>query len=65
MEGRNIITKEIKDQIEVIRISGATNMFDLNMVQRLAFKQDFHELVCLIEEDKKAYVNYIMYGKEN
>ena len=59
------IKEQIKEQIEVIRASGATNMFDLNMVQRLAFKQDFHELVCLIEEDKKAYVNYIMYGKES
>ena len=60
-----MITEEIKEQIEAIRSSGKTNMFDLNMVQRLAFEQDFHELVCLIEADKKAYVNYIMYGKEN
>ena len=60
-----MITEKIKEQIEVIRTSGKTNMFNLNTVQRLAFEQDFHELVCWIEEDKKAYIKYILYGKEN
>ena len=60
-----MIAEKIKEQIEVIRLSGKTNMFNLNTVQRLAFEQNFHELVCWIEEDKKAYIKYILYGKEN
>ena len=60
-----MITEKIREQIEVIRTEGRTNMFDINMVQRLAYEKCFYELVCLIEDDKAAYVNFILYGKEN
>lgn len=57
--------EKIKSQIHAIRDSGLTNMFDLAMVQRLAFERGFYELVCFIEDERKAYVHFIMTGEEN
>ena len=54
----------IKQQILIIRDTGRTNMFDVNMVQRLAFERDFHELVCWLEDHEIEYVTFIMYGEE-
>ena len=54
----------IKEQILAIRDAGRTNMFDVNMVQRLAFERDFCELVYWLEDHKKEYVRFIMYGEE-
>ena len=54
----------IKKQILIIRDTGRTNMFDVNMVQRLAFERDFYELVYWLEDHKKEYVRLIMYGEE-
>ena len=57
------INDRIISQIMEIRDSGETNMFDINVVQRLAFERNYFELVLFIEEHKKEYVNFIMYGK--
>lgn len=54
---------KVKEQILAIRDTGLTNMFDVNTVQRIAYEMDFYELVNYLEEDKKAYVNFILYGK--
>lgn len=54
---------KIKEQILVIRNIGITNMFDIIAVQKIAFKMDFYELVDFIETDRKAYVDFIIYGK--
>lgn len=54
---------KVKEQILAIRGTGLTNMFDVNTVQRIAYEMDFYELVNFLEEDKKAYVNFILYGK--
>ena len=43
--------KKIISQYEAIRRLGQTNMFDKNMVQRIAFENRFYELVIAIEED--------------
>ena len=56
--------ERIKEQILAIRDTGLTNMFDVNMVQRLAFERDYYELVCWLEEHRKEYVRFIMYGEE-
>ena len=56
---------KVKEQILEIRKSGLTNLFDLAMVQRLAFERDFYELVWFIEDDRKAYVRFILTGDEN
>ena len=59
-----IMTDKVFRYLLKIRDSGATNMFDTNMVQRLAYDQDMYELVMYVEEHKKEYVHFIMYGTE-
>lgn len=54
---------KIKEQILVIRNTGITNMFDVIAVQKIAFEMDFYELVDFLETDRKAYVDFIIYGK--
>lgn len=54
---------KIKEQILIIRKTGLTNMFDVNTVQRIAYEMDFYELVDFLETDRKAYVDFIIYGK--
>ena len=54
---------KIKEQILVIRNTGITNMFDVISVQRIAFKMGFYELVDFLETDRKAYIDFIIYGK--
>ena len=54
---------KIKEQILVIRNTGITNMFDVIAVQKIAFEMDFYKLVDFLETDRKAYVDFIIYGK--
>jgi hypothetical protein len=54
---------KIKEQIIAIRDEGKTNMLDTRAVQRLAFDQEFYELVCFIESDRKAYAHFIFTGE--
>lgn len=56
------MNQTIKEQILAIRKTGLTNMFDVKSVQKIAFEMDFYELVDFLEEDRKAYVNFILYG---
>ena len=58
------MTQTIKEQILEIRDTGLTNMFDVNMVQRLAYERDFYELVTWLEEHRKEYVRFIRTGGE-
>lgn len=55
--------EKVKEQILAIRDTGLTNMFDLPVVQRLAYERDFYELVCWIEDHKKEYVRFILTGE--
>ena len=54
---------KIKEQILVIRNTGITNMFDVIAVQKIAFEMGFYELVDFLETDRKAYIDFIIYGK--
>nr|DAX83536.1 MAG TPA: protein of unknown function (DUF5049) [Caudoviricetes sp.] len=54
---------KIKEQILVIRNIGITNMFDIIAVQRIAFEMGFYELVDFLGTDRKAYIDFIIYGK--
>lgn len=56
-------TETVREQILEIRDTGLTNMFDLPMVQRLAFDRDYYELVIYIEEHPKEYARFIMTGE--
>ena len=57
------MTEKIKEQILSICDTGLTNMFDTNTVQRLAYERNFYELVVFIEENRKEYVHFILYGE--
>ena len=58
------MNEKVKEQILSIRKTGLTNMFDLNAVQRIAYDLDYFELVNFIEENKAAYVRFILTGEE-
>ena len=55
--------EKVKEQILAIRDTGLTNMFDVPVVQRLAYERDFYELVCWLEDHKKEYVRFILTGE--
>ena len=57
------MTEKVKEQILAIRDTGLTNMFDIPMVQRLAYERDFFELVTFLEEHRKEYVRFILTGE--
>lgn len=57
------MTEKVKKQILAIRDTGLTNMFDIPVVQRLAYDRDYYELVCFLEEHKKEYVHFILTGE--
>lgn len=58
------MNETIKKQILAIRDTGLTNMFDVNTVQWLANERGFYELVVFLEEHRKEYVQFILYGDE-
>lgn len=58
------MNETIRNQILAIRDMGLTNMFDVHMVQRLAFERNYFELVIFLEEHRKEYVQFILYGDE-
>ncbi len=58
------MNETIFSQIMDIRDSGRVNMFDIPSVQRVAFESGFYELVCFIEENRAAYVRFILTGEE-
>lgn len=58
------MNEKIKAQILAIRDTGLTNMFDVTYVQRLAFEYEYYELVMYLEEHKKEYANFIIFGEE-
>ena len=58
------MNEKIVSQIRDIRNSGRVNMFDIPSVQRIAFEMGFYELVCFIEEDRAAYIRFILTGEK-
>ena len=60
-----IMTDKVFRALMRIRDSGATNMFDTNMVQRLAYDAGEYELVMYIEDHKKEYAHFILTGRES
>ena len=57
------MSERIKEQIEAVRRSGETNMLDTRMVQWIANRENYFELVIYLEEHRDEYVNYIFTGK--
>lgn len=56
--------KKVRKQILSIRDTGLTNMFDIQMVQRIAFDSGYYELVLFLEDHRKEYVHFIMTGED-
>ena len=63
-KGGQIMNEKVFAQIMDIRDSGRVNMFDIPSVQRVAFESGFFELVCFIEEDRAAYIRFILTGEQ-
>ncbi len=57
------MTDKIKEQIFIIRDTGRTNMFDVVMVQRIAYEFEFYELVEYLIANKTEYTHFILTGK--
>ena len=58
-----VVSETIFEQIIAVRrLPNCPNMFDTNAVQRLAFDNDFYELVDFIETDRKSYQTFILTG---
>ena len=57
-----MMDEKIKEQIEAIRKTGETNMFDVNAVCKIAFDKGFFELVVFITGEKTQYVDFILHG---
>ena len=58
------MNEKVFAQIMDIRESGRVNMFDVPGVQRIAFEKGFYELVCFLEEERAAYVRFILTGEK-
>ena len=54
---------KVKEQILSIRDTGLTNMFDLPMVQRLAYERGYFELVLYLEDHRDEYSHFILHGE--
>lgn len=54
---------KVKEQILSIRDTGLTNMFDLPMVQRLAYERGYFELVLYLEDHRDKYAHFILHGE--
>jgi len=57
-----VIPAEVRSQILAVRDTGLTNMFDVEAVQQIAYDHGFDEAVEWIENNRKTYCNFIMYG---
>ena len=55
--------ERVKEQILEIRATGETNMFDLPVVQRMAYERDFFERVFFIKEHSNEYTHFILTGE--
>ena len=54
---------KVREQILAVRDTGETNMFDTKMVQWIANRDNYFELVIFIEEHKSEYLHFIMTGE--
>ena len=57
--------KKIKEQILAIRDTGETNMFDVRMVQKLALREGYDELLASLADNTGAYSRFLLTGEEN
>lgn len=58
------MTETIKQQIMAVLDSGETNMLDTRMVQYIANREGFYELVIYIEDHREEYAHFIFTGED-
>lgn len=58
-----MISERVIEQILLIRDTGKHNMFDIPNIQVEAYIRGYHELVMFLEDNLKAYTEFIMTGK--
>lgn len=58
------MTETIRQQIMAVRDSDEANMLDTRMVQYIANREGFYELVIYIEDHRKEYAHFIFTGEE-
>ena len=56
-------TDTVRRQILAIRDTGETNMFDVPMVQQIANRLGYYELVLFLIDHRKEYAHFIMTGE--
>ena len=56
-------TNTVREQILAVRATGETNMFDVPMVQQIANRMGYYELVLFLIDHKKEYAHFIMTGE--
>lgn len=56
-------TGTVRKQILAVRDTGETNMFDVPMVQQIANRLGYYELVLFLIDHKKEYAHFIMTGE--
>lgn len=56
------MTETVRKQIMAVRDSGETNMLDTNMVEIIADRMGFYELVIYLEEHRREYACFIITG---
>jgi len=57
-------TETVKEQILAIQATGETNMFDVSMVQQIANRKGYHELVVYLIDHGGEYVNFLLFGDD-
>lgn len=58
------MTETIRQQILAVRDTGEANMLDIRMVQYIANREGFYELVIYIEDHREKYAHFIFTGQE-
>ena len=56
-------TDTVRRQILAVRETGETNMFDVPMVQHIANRLGYYELVLFLIDHRKEYAHFIMTGE--
>ena len=56
-------TDAVRRQILAVRDTGETNMFDIPVVQQIANRLGYYELVLFLIDHRKEYAHFIMTGE--
>jgi hypothetical protein len=56
---------KIIEQILSIRATGETNMFDVPKVLEIALRNEYHELLGFLADNKASYARFILTGEED